>query len=149
MAGGASAALAGLIFVAVSLNHEHVLRHTVLPALAAQTLSILIGLVLLCVIGLTPGQSRVLLGSEILVVGIALTSAVLISVFRSHSAEQKLRWHLSRVSLGAVATIPAVIAGASLVVEAGGGLYWLTLEIVAGLVVATYYAWILLIEIRR
>lgn len=64
MVGGAAAALAGLIFVAVSLNHEHILAAPVLPPLAAQTLSVLIGLVLLCAIGLTPGQSRIALAAR-------------------------------------------------------------------------------------
>ena len=149
MTGGAAATLAGLIFVAVSLNHEHIIKLPVLPSLAAQTLSVLIGLVAMCAVGLTPGQSRAVLGGEILALGVILVSAVLISLVRSGSARQKTSWHLTRVGLGATATVPAVVAGISLLAGSGGGLYWLLLEFITGITVAAYYAWILLIEIRR
>ncbi len=149
MAGGAAAALAGLIFVAVSLNHEHILAAPVLPPLAAQTLSLLIGLVLLCAVGLTPGQARAALGGEVLTLGAALTVVVIGSTLRTPSAASNLWWQASRLALGTSSTLPALIAGLSLLLRVGGGLYWLLVDIIAGLVVAAYYAWILLIEIRR
>ncbi|HEY0259401.1 MAG TPA: hypothetical protein VGC18_06065 [Lacisediminihabitans sp.] len=149
MTGGAAAALAGLIFVAVSLNHEAILEIPALPALAARTLSILIGLVLLCLVGLTPGQSRAALGIEVLVIGVVLAGIVLGTTLRNIGGTQLLRWRVSLVGLALVASLPAVIGGASLIVRAGGGLYWVLAEFIAGIVVAVYYGWILLIEIRR
>lgn len=149
MAGGASAALAGLIFVAVALNHEHILQAPVLPPLAAQTLSVLIGLVLLSAVGLAPGQSRTALGTELLALGGALTSFVLTSTLRTPSDPSQRWWQVSRLALGAAATLPALIAGLSMLTGVGGGLYWLLAEYLTGLLVAAYYAWILLIEIRR
>jgi hypothetical protein len=41
---GAAAALAGLIFVAVSISLEQILKYRALPVRAVETLSILLGL---------------------------------------------------------------------------------------------------------
>ncbi|WP_213817133.1 hypothetical protein [Glaciihabitans sp. dw_435] len=149
MTGGATAALAGLIFVAVSLNHEDILKIPALPALAARTLSILIGLVLFCVVGLVPGQSRTVYGTETLIIAVVLAGIVLGTTFRNLGGSHMMRWRVSLVGYALVASIPGVIAGISLVLGAGGGLYWLLAELIAGIVVSVYYGWILLIEIRR
>ena len=42
-----------------------------------------------------------------------------------------------------------MVAGVSLLGEAGGGLYWLFAGIALGLVAAVFNAWILLVEIMR
>lgn len=149
MTGGAAAALAGLIFVAVSLNDEAILEIPALPALAARTLSILIGIVVLCVTGLVPGQDPLVYGIEVLVVGVVLASVVLGTTLRNLGSSEQGRWRASLVALAGVASLPAVVAGVSLVAGTGGGLFWLAVEFVAGIVVAAYYGWILLIEIRR
>ncbi len=59
---GAGATLAGLIFVAVSLSHERILELAALPALAARSLIVLVGLVLVSIFALTPGQDHQVLG---------------------------------------------------------------------------------------
>lgn len=149
MTGGAAAALAGLIFVAVSLNHEQILRSLLLPPLAAQTLTLLIGLVLQSALVLTPAQSGHAFGVEVLGLGAVIAVIVLISTVRTPSEGSRTSWRLSRLGLGIGATLPAVIGGISLILGAGGGLYWLLAGVFTTLVVAVYYAWILLIEIRR
>lgn len=149
MTGGAAAALAGLIFVAVSLNHDHVLRNPVLPAIAAQTLGLLIGLVLLSVVVLTPGQPDVLIGVEVLVIGVALFVFVLAASLRTRQHDVRRWWTASRVLLGASATLPAVTAGLLLTLGVKEGRYALSVEVAAAIAVAAYYAWILLIDVRR
>jgi len=47
------------------------------------------------------------------------------------------------------ATLPVVVAGVSLLVGAGGGLYWLVPGVVFSLVVAVVNAWVLLVEVVR
>ena len=149
MTGGAAAALAGLIFVAVSLNHEAILEIPALPAMAARTLSILVAIVLLCVVALAPGQSSTLLGFEIAVIAGGLAAIVLSTTLRTVGRAELRRWRASLIGLGLLASLPALAGGVSLVAGAGGGLYWLLAEFVVGIVVAAYYGWILLIEIRR
>lgn len=65
-AAGASAALAGLVFVAVSINIERILRFSGLPERALETLLLLVGVLIASIIGLIPGQGRAALGSELL-----------------------------------------------------------------------------------
>lgn len=149
MTGGAAAALAGLIFVAVSLNHEAILEIAALPALAARTLSILISLVLLSLVCLAPGQTRVLLGVEVLGIGIALAAIVLTTTIRNIGGADQAQWRVSLIALAIIGSLPAIVAGSSLIAGFGGGLYWLLVQCITGIIVAVYYGWILLIEIRR
>jgi hypothetical protein len=75
---GAAAALTGLIFVAVSINLAQVLKYRSLPPRAAETLSILIGLLVLSVFVLIPGQSLTALGIEMLALGTVLGAGLLL-----------------------------------------------------------------------
>lgn len=68
---GADAALAGLVFVAVSINLDRILHLDGVPERALQTLTLLVGVVLVSFLGLTP-QSSTALGIEIVVLGAAL-----------------------------------------------------------------------------
>ena len=47
------------------------------------------------------------------------------------------------------ATLPMVVAGVSLLLEAGGGLYWLVPGVAFSLVVAVVNAWVLRVEVVR
>ena len=72
---GASAALAGLVFVAVSINVESILRYEGLPQRALATV-LLLSVVLISLIGLIPGQSRTALAAELLGVGLGMVLAI-------------------------------------------------------------------------
>ena len=73
---GASAALTGLLFVAVSVNIERILEFKGLPERALQTLLLLLSVVVASVICLIPGQSTTALGIELLVVGVCFGTAI-------------------------------------------------------------------------
>jgi hypothetical protein len=148
MMGGAAAALAGLIFVAVSLNHEQILALPKLPSLAGRTLSLLIGMVVLCALGLAP-QPSLALGIELTVVGVVLAAIVIGTTVHTFEKGEPARWRLSNLGTALAASAPAVVAGVSLIAGAGGGLFWLLAEFAIAIVVSAYYAWVLLIEIRR
>jgi hypothetical protein len=51
--------------------------------------------------------------------------------------------------LSHAASLPFLVAGASLIPGAGGGLYWLVPGIVFALLEAVLDAWVLLVEILR
>jgi modulator of FtsH protease len=54
-----------------------------------------------------------------------------------------------RQIMGQLATVPLVLAGASLLAGWGGGLYWLAASAIFALVAGMIGAWVLLIEILR
>lgn len=71
---GAAAALAGLLFVAVSINLDNILKSKTLPpARAAETLAILVFVMISSALALVP-QDVELLGTEILVIAVPLTA---------------------------------------------------------------------------
>ena len=81
MTGGASAALTGLLFVAVSLNASRIAGHQGLRASAAQTLVLFIAPLVMASVLLVPGQADWVLGVELIAIG-AITSWILLSMRR-------------------------------------------------------------------
>jgi hypothetical protein len=150
-AAGASAALAGLVFVAVSINIDRILAFPWLPARAAETVILLVAVMVESLLVLAPGQSHVALGLELLLVaGIAWLLVTSAHVrLRAHRDRITTLQRSTRIALGQAATLPAIVAGATLLAEAGGGLYWLLVAFVLALVAALLNAWVLLIEIVR
>jgi hypothetical protein len=148
MAGGASAALAGLLFVAVSLNLEHILQYRPLPTMAAQSVALLIGLVVICALGLAP-QPVAAFGIELAVLSAGLLAILIIPTLRAWTPGDQPIWLVRRLGLALGSVVPMLVAAVSLLVGTGGGMFWVLGEILAGLAAATFNAWVLLIEIRR
>jgi modulator of FtsH protease len=147
---GASAALVGLLFVAVSINLTSILELPSLPGRAFEALVILMMLLLVGTFGLVPGQSTSALGIEVGSVAVAVWGiTVLVQVRAPRDPKAPWRWVVTRVASTQVATLPMVAAGASLLAGWGGGLYWVVGGVVATLIAAVVDAWVLLIEIRR
>ena len=146
----AAAALTGLLFVAVSINLENILKGPSLAARAAETLAGLLLVVVSCALALVPENVR-LIGTEILILALPmLVITVRLQVrHRRQHPDQPLLWSVSRMSASAVGTITGTIAGLSLIVEWGGGLYWLAAAALLGILGAVYNAWVLLVEIIR
>jgi hypothetical protein len=151
MLGSGAAALAGLVFVAVSINVERILRVRGLPGRAGESLVLLIAAVCLCALVLIPRQSGVALGVELLAAGV-LTLCILLAIaipgIRAPS-RQPATWHATRLVLVFAATLPVVVAGTSLLGWVAGGLYWLAAGLLCAIVGATANAWVLLVEVVR
>jgi len=84
--------------------------------------------------------------------GVGLVGAawvLLLDIGTWRITEQQYRRPLVLMPIGLLASVCAAIAGASLVAQAGGGLYWLVGMILLALVAALLDAWVLLIEIVR
>ena len=67
---GASAALAGLLFVALSINLERILKGIGLPGRAGEAIVLLLTVLVVSTFGLVPGQSPRVLGAEVLGFGL-------------------------------------------------------------------------------
>jgi len=147
---GAAAALTGLIFVAVSINLGKILEHPQLPGRAGETLLILFGALAASSLGLVPGQSRTMLGSELLGVGAVVWALPAFNHLRvRRAAGEPPHWLRTRVLTHQIATLPFVLAGATLLAGRGGGLYWLAPGVVLAFTAGVVNAWVLLIEIQR
>jgi modulator of FtsH protease len=148
---GAAAALTGLLFVAVSINLDNILKGTtMLPTRAAETLAILLFVLISSALALVP-QDVELLGAEILVITVPLTAITVRNQLKywRQNPDSPLLWSVSRMTASSVALVPGTIAGVSLATHWNGGFYWLVPTALLGIVGAVYSAWVLLVEIVR
>jgi hypothetical protein len=150
-AAGSSAALAGLVFVAVSINLDRILAYPWLPDRVGETIVLLVAVLVESLLLLAPGQSRIALGAELMTIGVVAWSAVTAMHLRlrRHRTSTTAAQRRARIVAGQLASLPALVAGASLLVHAGGGLYWMFAGITLSVLAAVFNAWVLLIEIAR
>jgi hypothetical protein len=148
---GASAALTGLLFVAVSINIDQILA---IEALAGRALSTMILFVVPLVVGvlvLVPGQSATALGLELIATG-AVAGGGLLRINRPANRgelEPRSSWVLIRLVPSVTITVFLILAGTGLIARAGGGLYWVAPAIVVAFVGGLATVWVLLVEVRR
>jgi modulator of FtsH protease len=149
---GASAALAGLLFVAVSINVERIVHYKGLPERGVETLALLLTVLVASIVGLMPGQSHVALGLELLGIAAALF-AVLFALPVTHQlpddADRPPAWLLSRWLIRLTGSGLLAIGALSELLGSGGGLYWVAAGFVFLILGAVGNAWVLLIEILR
>jgi hypothetical protein len=153
---GAAVVLTGLVFVGVSINLQQIVSQSGygLPGRAAEALILLVAVLTASVLLLVPGQGTMLIGGEVLVVGlVAWGSIVVIQLIRLRSWQtmpSELRGpFVLRVALCQIATLPLLVAGIAVLAAGLGGLYWLVAGMVFSILVALFDAWVLLVEINR
>lgn len=148
---GAAAALSGLLFVAVSINIQRILSFSNLPGRAVQTLIMLVTPLLISVLLLIPQQPKPVLGTELALMGVFGGAALwrLNRPAARGTQENRGSFLLSRLLPSAAITLLPVLAGITLIAEAGGGLYWLAPAILIALLAGLVNAWVLLVEILR
>jgi hypothetical protein len=147
---GAGAALAGLVFVAVSINIDRILALEGLPERALATVLTLLMVVCVSIVGLIPGQDNTALGAELLGLTGAFTLVIARQVRQSlPKRDAPKSWLIGRIAVHAIGIVPLLIGSISLLAEGGGGLYWIAAGIIGALVGAVANAWVLLVEILR
>jgi hypothetical protein len=148
---GSTASLAGLLFVAVSINVRQILKYPSLPSRAGQTLLLFATPLVAAVFVLVPGQPVDALAGELIGTGVVIGGYQLWIDHRSERAEQEtpLTWIIAWVFPAVVSCGCLVVAGATLLAGGGGGLYWIVPGVVAAIVFGLANAWVLLIEILR
>jgi hypothetical protein len=124
-AAGAAAVLAGLVFLAVSINLERVLSVRGLPGRAGESLVMFVGALIPSLFLLVPGQSHTTLGVELAISGAALAVVLMLIAWPGlkHQAHHPVSWRITRIVAGLATSVPIVVAGFSLLAESGGGLY--------------------------
>lgn len=146
---GASAALLGLLFVAVSLNLSRILSLPSLPDRALVALGLLLVILIVSSLMLVPGQPALARGGALVVVGGALLLAGARLLLR-HPGEPGAIKRTVNLVLFVLATAPYVAAGAALLAGLPGlGMLLVAIAIVLSFGKAVLDAWVLLIEINR
>jgi len=146
----AAATLAGLIFVAVSINLAKILSIKKLPARALQSLVLLIIILILCMLFLVP-QSLGAEGVEILCIGSIAWIFILyldISIYKQTGKEFKMR-QFYNIILSQLSLLPYIIAGVMILRSGSNGMYWLVPGVIFSFFKSVSDAWVLLVEINR
>lgn len=150
-AAGASAALAGLAIVAISVNISRILEFPHLPARSAATVARLI-LILVCMAALIP-QPPLGLGVEI----IAFAAAAWLLEIRSNRRALRTHADLGRPRfesllesvVGEVQVLPFLVGAILLVAGRVSGYYCVAAGVIAIFIFSTLNVWVLLVEILR
>ena len=147
----ASATLAGLLFVGVSLNLARILANASLPNRALAGFYLLLAILVISSMMLLPGQSIAIAGVEILAATLLLWGAVTrLDIAALRRSEPMHRHYFVRHFLSfQVAVIPYLIGSVVLLTKGSVGLYWVAAAMVLSLVTAFLEAWIMLVEINR
>ena len=148
---GAAAALAGLLFVAMSINVREIVATEGLPARAGATIVDAIGPLIVSLAVLMPGQSVRVVGAEVLAVGLiawTVTVALQVVVWRT-TRDQPRDQRVFGLVLSQLAAAGALVGGVMLLTDSADGLYAVAVGIALSFVVAVVNGWVLLIEILR
>ncbi|WP_139416589.1 hypothetical protein [Agromyces laixinhei] len=148
---GATAALAGLLIVAMSVNISVIMTSATLPARAASSIAALVLAIVASAFGLVPGQPVAAYGIEVLV------AAVLAGVFQWHviivvAREDDIPTR-DRIAKGFLGVLPIAgfLIGAVLVLAGAveAGLIAMAVGAMLSIISALTLAWVVLVEVLR
>jgi hypothetical protein len=148
MIGGASGALTGLLFVAVSLNANRIAGHAGLRASAAQTLILFITPLLIAATLLVPHQADWVLGAELIVTGLLAGLILSVNYHVKLGLADDERTLISIFNRPAPYVITMALVTASGIIVAAGhdaGLYLLFPASIVAFVSGMLNAWLFLL----
>lgn len=148
---GAAAGLAGLLFVALSVNLARILKVPGLASRAGETFIPLAVVLIISLLALVPGYSVRAFAIHLICIG-ALTWSVASSI-QIHAIRAghylKVEHLILRLAISQPANLAILLAGLSLFFGFPGGLYWLVPAVMLAFAGAMANAWILTVEILR
>ena len=148
---GASAALTGLLFVALSINLKQVVANPSLVGRAMEVIILLTSALIISTLLLMPGQTEGAVAIEVLLTGIGVTATLGFIQLRTDPNSLGI----GRVQFGVrvvgsqAGPFFLIVGGISLLVQNGGGLFWVVPALLAAMVAAIIGAWVMLVEIVR
>jgi hypothetical protein len=147
---GASAALAGLVFVAISINLRSILSEPGVSGRAAEGVMTLVIALVAAALLLVPGQGTAALGLEWVALAI-LSTIVLGRTYRRAAPIYEGRRAIlaGRIATHGTAVLALLVAGIATTNQLTGGLYWFVPASLWTIMVGISDAWVLLIEILR
>jgi hypothetical protein len=147
---GASAALAGLVIVAASVNATEIVKYRSLTsriaaAIATLTLAITVGGV-----ELIPGVDRVVLG------GVVIVATITASLFQIHAArvigrdpQSQGAQRLYKSAVGFLPLAAYLVGGLLLVMAMDSGLVVVAVGAILAIIASLLLAWVALVEVLR
>jgi hypothetical protein len=145
--GSLAGALTGLLFVALSIKGAAMEAYIALRSRAAQTLVLFVTPAITAVVLVAP-QPRIGTGVELLVLAAISGAALRVLDQRAgHDSQNSVARYIERASPNMVTAVLTGVAGFTLLLRGGGGLYWLIPAVLAGLVGGVINAWLFLLRI--
>jgi hypothetical protein len=145
----ALAALTGFVVVAISINLSRILSYPHLPTRAGEALIGPVGAITVTSFVLIPGQPAVLLGAEVLAVGLVTVIAPIAFQARSWPFRKDAGERIVRAVTSVGFNLAFVVGGAVLFAGAPAGLYWIAAGDILCIIAIMLSAWVLMIEILR
>ncbi|SIT69514.1 hypothetical protein [Microbacterium sp. RU33B] len=147
---GATAALAGLVIVAASVNIADIVKAVSLTARLAAGISSLVLALSVSALGLIPEFSTILYGACVLV--LAVVSGVFQSVATRRiyeNVDPANRWRLAKAAIGFVAPGLYAAGGIALLIGEPVGLLLFAFGAVVAIMTALLVSWVVLVEVLR
>jgi modulator of FtsH protease len=149
---GGAAALAGLVFVGISINLRTILSYAHLPLVAGEALVLLSMVLVVSLLLLAPYPDARIPGAELLALGLVGTVTLArVERLRYERTEARYRFRYHLVLALAVLTTGAllVVAGAGVLLSGAGALFWALASVILCFCIAMIHAWTLLVEVER
>jgi hypothetical protein len=143
---GATAALVGLLFVAVSINLEKILKFRHLPARAMEAILVLTCVLAISTCALVPGLHEVTYGVTIALTGFMTWLLLLRALLYTRRSGYE---SVLRILLNQLPPLPFVVAGGLMATGHPDGIYWALPGTLLCILSGIFSAWILLVEIQR
>lgn len=147
---GASAALVGLLFVAISINLQAIINLPHIPGRAAHSLILLATPVFVSLTLLIP-QGPVALGVELIAIALVAgpTLGWLAAPRHRPSNTPHVAWAAGVIGPTVVLDLGTLLAGIGLLTTSLGALFWIPAAVALALAGGLFNAWVLMIEIVR
>ncbi|MCP2636536.1 hypothetical protein K0817_008130 [Microbacterium sp. HD4P20] len=147
---GATAALAGLVIVAASVNIGDIIKAESLTARLAAGIASLVLALAGSAIGLVPGIAPVPYGAILIVLALCAAAFQVQATRRIFQhADTAHGSRLGKSAVGFIAPLAYVIGGALLTAGSTAGLMWFAAGCVIAIVAALLVSWIVLVEVLR